>query len=128
MLKAFLIGSLGTLLGATVGYLLLHQQLVDLGLPSESWKLVAALTAKNIGGGLNYMVLKILSFYSELSVVFIQNNKYFQAVADVFKISDRTVGLGLAVDNLLGIIYFPLISWLGILTKRSIHIFSELIL
>ncbi len=59
MLKAFLIGSFGTLLGAMVGYLLLHKQLVNIGLPSESWKLAAALTAKNIGGGLNYMVLNM---------------------------------------------------------------------
>lgn len=119
MLKAFLIGSFGTLLGATIGYLLLHKQLVGIGLSSENWKLAAALTAKNIGGGLNYMVLK-LSYRSVLHFCCFHFNTciyVFQAVADVFDISDRTVGLGLAVDNLLGIIYFPFISWLGILLK-----------
>jgi len=63
MLKAFLFGSLGTLLGSTIGFLLLHKQLADIGLPSESWKLVAALTAKSIGGGLNYMVITLLLLF-----------------------------------------------------------------
>ena len=35
------------------------------------------------------------------------------AVADTLRISDSIIGLGLAVDNVLGLIYFPLISWIA---------------
>lgn len=89
MLKAFILGSIGTLLGSFIGCTLLKGQLQTIGVPGD-WKIVAALVGKNIGGGLNYMV-----------------------VADVLDISDKTKALGLAVDNLLGLIYFPFISWLG---------------
>jgi Protein of unknown function (DUF819) len=52
MLKAFLLGTLGTLLGSLIGMLLLSGPLNSIGLPGDSWKLVSALTAKNIGGTL----------------------------------------------------------------------------
>ena len=89
MLKAFILGSFGTLLGSLIGCTLLSQQLQTIGVPGD-WRIVAALLGKNIGGGLNYMV-----------------------VADVLGISDKTKALGLAVDNFLGLVYFPLISWLA---------------
>ena len=37
----------------------------------------------------------------------------FFAVADAIKVSKTTIATGLAVDNLLGLLYFPLISWIG---------------
>ena len=89
MLRAFMLGSVSTLFGGFLGVHLLKGQLQTIGAPGD-WKIVAALVGKNIGGGLNYMV-----------------------VADVLDISDKTKALGLAVDNLLGLIYFPFISWLG---------------
>ena len=87
MFNAFVIGSIGTISGSFIGCIFLRSQLSAL---PEGWRVVSALTAKNIGGGLNFMV-----------------------VANVLSISDKTIGLGLAVDNLLGLIYFPLISWLA---------------
>ena len=91
LLKAFLFGTLGTILGSTVGYGLLSSFLPLLGTPNDSWKICAAISAKNIGGGLNFM-----------------------SVVDTFSpISPNVIGLALAVDNFLGLLYFPLISWLG---------------
>lgn len=46
--------------------------------------------AKNVGGGLNFF-----------------------AVADAVKLSPSALATGLAVDNLLGLLYFPFVSWLG---------------
>ena len=37
----------------------------------------------------------------------------FFAVADAVKVSPAAVATGLAVDNLLGLLYFPLVSWIG---------------
>jgi Protein of unknown function (DUF819) len=53
MLKAFLLGTLGTLLGSFIGMLLLSGPLNSIGLSGDSWKLASALTAKNIGGRLS---------------------------------------------------------------------------
>lgn len=88
LLKAFCLGTIGTIIGSLISYLLLHTHLSGLG--SDSWKIVAALTAKNIGGGLNFM-----------------------SVASSLDVSGTTMATGLAVDNLLGLVYFPLISFLG---------------
>ena len=105
LMKSFLLGTLGTLLGSSIGYLIFAIILpLNLKLPiasmldiADSWKICGALTAKNIGGGLNFM-----------------------AVADILKISPITISLGLAVDNLLGLLYFPLISSLGTAANTSI--------
>ena len=35
------------------------------------------------------------------------------AVSDILKVSPSTISTGLAVDNILGLIYFPVISYLG---------------
>lgn len=56
----------------------------------DGWKLGAALLAKNIGGGVNYV-----------------------AVAATTGVSSSAVAAGLAVDNLFGLLYFPLVNWLG---------------
>lgn len=50
MLKAFLLGTVGTLLGSLIGMLLLSGPLDSIGISGDSWKIASALTAKNIGG------------------------------------------------------------------------------
>lgn len=90
LLKAFLVGALGTMLGSGLGYFLFANSMSTVGLQGDSWKVASALTAKNIGGGLNFM-----------------------AVADIFNISPVGITTGLAVDNILGLLYFPTLSWLG---------------
>ena len=88
--SVFLLGSLATCCGAVLGVALLGPWLVPLGSPHDAWKLAAALCAKNIGGGLNYV-----------------------AVAAGTHMSSDTFAAGLVVDNIAGLCYFPLISWLG---------------
>jgi uncharacterized membrane protein len=58
MLKAFLLGTFGTLLGSFLAMLLLAIPLNNIGLPGDSWKICSALCAKNIGG--DYHIFKIL--------------------------------------------------------------------
>ena len=53
-------------------------------------KLAAALTAKNIGGGLNYV-----------------------AVASTLGVSPPALSAGITADNFFALLYFPLVSWLG---------------
>ena len=43
----------------------------------------------------------------------IEGGLNFFAVADAVKVSPAALATGLAVDNLLGLLYFPLISWIG---------------
>jgi uncharacterized membrane protein len=87
----FLFGSLATCCGAVLGVALLAPWLAPLGPdPGDAWKLAAALCAKNIGGGLNYV-----------------------AVAAGTHLSAASFAAGLVVDNIAGLVYFPLISWLG---------------
>jgi uncharacterized membrane protein len=90
MLQAFLLGAAGTLLGSVVAMTVLAGPLGAVGVTGDGWKVAAALTAKNIGGGLNFF-----------------------AVTNALGLSPATVGAGLAVDNLLGLCYFPFVSWLG---------------
>lgn len=90
LLLAFCLGTFSTLLGSILGYAMFGRSLSTLGVPGDGWKIASALTAKNIGGGLNFM-----------------------AVCQANGVSPSTLGMGLSVDNLLGIFYFPFISWLG---------------
>lgn len=102
LMKAFLLGTIGTLLGSSLGFIIFAPSLSSLGEVGDSWKIAASLTAKNIGGGLNFM-----------------------SVVDALKPSSLSVGTGLAVDNLLGLFYFPLISWIGGDTKDEVKIIDE---
>ena len=79
MLQAFILGTIGTLLGSFLAMLLLAGPIGSVGLPQDGWKIAAALTAKNIGGGLNFF-----------------------AVTNALDLSSSTVAAGLAIDNLLG--------------------------
>lgn len=91
MLKAFLVGTIGTMVGATLGYALFGSDLIHISSNlDDSWKMVSSLTAKNIGGGLNFI-----------------------AVADILKTSPFAISTGLTIDNIMGLLYFPMISWLS---------------
>ena len=90
LLAAFCLGALSTILGSSLGYALFGKSLSTLGVPGDGWKIASALTAKNIGGGLNFM-----------------------AVCAANGVSAASLGLGLSVDNFLGLLYFPFISYLG---------------
>ncbi|EKX34480.1 hypothetical protein GUITHDRAFT_147179 [Guillardia theta CCMP2712] len=89
MLVAFAFGSLGTLVGATAGFLLARGGFLR-HMGQSGWEVAAALTAKNIGGGLNFM-----------------------GVVDALGIDGNFVSAALAVDNVLGLLYFPFVMWLG---------------
>lgn len=86
LIPSFFLGTVGTLLGSTLGYLLFGNFIQS----SEKIGMLAALTAKNIGGGVNYF-----------------------SVADTVKLSSASIALSLSVDNILGLIYFPTISILA---------------
>ena len=61
MLKAFLLGTVGTLLGSFLAMFFLSGPLNSIGLPGDSWKIASALTAKNIGGKkLSFLCLIVL--------------------------------------------------------------------
>ena len=94
LIKAFLLGTAGTIFGSIFSFLLFHPYIKSIGIRSDDWKISAALAAKNIGGGLNFM-----------------------AVVDILKVSPTTISTGLTVDNILGLLYFPLISIIG---QRSV--------
>jgi len=108
---AFLLGSAATVAGALAAYALLSPLLTPLGAAGDSWKLAAALAAKNIGGGLNYVAVASVTGLSPAV-------RYL--VSDVHKPPDsrslsRAQGLsaGLVIDNIAGLLYFPLCSFLG---------------
>lgn len=87
LLKAFLLGTLGTSLGSILAFSIFG---CHLHMGDDGWRIAGALTAKNIGGGLNFM-----------------------QVASALAVSPASIGTALAVDNILGLIYFPFISYLG---------------
>lgn len=82
---AFVFASLATVVGALVAWTLVGQWM-----PANGWQLAAAIAAKNVGGGMNYL-----------------------AVLDTYGASASLLALGLSADNLLGLLYFPLNSWLA---------------
>jgi uncharacterized membrane protein len=92
MAAPFLVGALGTCVGAVVGCALVFGGGRGGGFleNGDSWKLVAALTAKNVGGGLNYV-----------------------AVATTLGLSPDAFTAGVAADNVFALLYFPLVSYLA---------------
>ena len=79
-------GSIGSLLG---------------GVDADGWKVAAALLAKNIGGGINFI-----------------------AVSETLGVSPAVVAAGLTIDNIGALFYFPAVSYLANLNPSSS--FSEL--
>lgn len=97
LLAAFGLGAFGTMLGGLLGACALHRLLVDAcgGEYNGAAAIVSALTAKNIGSGLNFM-----------------------AVVEALQPQPSLVAAALAADNALGLLYFPLASGL---TPREAH-------
>jgi len=89
MLPAFGLAVLGSLTGAALGFAVLRGPLAA-SLGADGLKAVAALMAKNIGGGFNFV-----------------------AVAAAVGLSPAALAIALTVDNLFALVYFPLCSYLG---------------
>ena len=90
----FCVGIAATMIGACVATCVVFGTFgggaLGGGLGDDAWKLAAALTAKNIGGGLNYV-----------------------AVASTLKMSSSAFVAGIACDNVFALIYFPLVSFMA---------------
>lgn len=89
LLPAFGLALLGSVSGAAVGVAALHAHLFA-ALGDDGLKAAAALMAKNIGGGFNFV-----------------------AVAAAVGMSPAALAIALTVDNLFALIYFPFCSYLG---------------
>jgi len=59
MLKAFAVGSVGTVVGTVLASILL-----PLRLGPDGWKIASALAARHIGGAVNYVAVSITSLPS----------------------------------------------------------------
>ncbi|KAL6606472.1 hypothetical protein ACP70R_042125 [Stipagrostis hirtigluma subsp. patula] len=79
LLKAFLIGSVATIIGTTVAYLLIPMR----SLGQDSWKIAAALMGSYIGGAVNYV-----------------------AISEALGVSPSVLAAGVAADNLISALYF----------------------
>jgi uncharacterized membrane protein len=92
LLGSFSIASVGTLLGAMIAFSIkaIPQALLTCVPNNDGFKIAAALLAKNIGGGINYM-----------------------AVCACLNASPESVAAGLCVDNVMALVYFPLVSLLA---------------
>ena len=104
LLPGFAAASAGTLAGAGLGVLALGEPLrralvgllaatgggASADVAADVAGVAAALAAKNVGGGFNFV-----------------------AVADSASVSSATVALALAADNLAALLFFPLNSWLA---------------
>ena len=55
MLKAFVVGSIGTVVGTVIASLVL-----PLNLGPDGWKIAAALASRHIGGAVNYVAVRII--------------------------------------------------------------------
>lgn len=92
LLASFVVASSGTLLGAIAAMSIPHVRHGLLSsLPNGDGAIIAsALLAKNIGGGINYV-----------------------AVCACLGASSESVAAGLCVDNVMALLYFPLVSLLA---------------
>ncbi|XP_037419414.1 uncharacterized membrane protein YjcL-like [Triticum dicoccoides] len=79
LLKAFLIGSVATVIGTTVAYLLFPMR----SLGQDGWKIAAALMGSYIGGAVNFV-----------------------AISEALGTTPSVVAAGVAADNLISALYF----------------------
>ncbi|KAF8662320.1 hypothetical protein HU200_056531 [Digitaria exilis] len=79
LLKAFLIGSVATMIGTLVAYVLVPMR----SLGQDSWKLAAALMGSYIGGAVNYV-----------------------AISEALGVTPSVLAAGVAADNLISALYF----------------------
>ena len=89
---AFLAGSLAVALASFFAFYALSNPMHVVGSSSngDGWKIAAALVAKNIGGGINYV-----------------------AVCNTLGVTPAAFAAGIAADNIFAVLYFPLTSFLG---------------
>jgi len=88
---AFLMASFATLMSSIVAYATFSKKSrLYRALGKDGLKIVAALLAKNIGGGINYI-----------------------SVCQTLKASPNAIAAGLCVDNIFALIYFPATSLLA---------------
>ena len=92
LIQAFLLGSLTVAVAASCAFYGLSSAMHGVGSApaGDGWKVAAALTAKCVGGGLNYV-----------------------AVANTLGVSPDVFAAGIAADNVFALAYFPLVSALG---------------
>ena len=120
LLPPFFLGSVCTTLGSLAGYALCGRALgTGLGIEAagDAPKLAAALAAKNIGGGLNYGE-KPRRPYASLSccpctLTTSPLSAHTVAVCETLKVSPIAAAAGITIDNIMALIYFPLVNWLG---------------
>ncbi|KAL1824085.1 hypothetical protein ACET3Z_010863 [Daucus carota] len=79
LLLAFLIGSVATIVGTVVAFLIVPMR----GLGQDGWKIAAALMGRHIGGAVNYV-----------------------AIAEALGVSRSVLAAGLAADNVICAVYF----------------------
>ncbi|XP_022140903.1 uncharacterized protein LOC111011457 isoform X2 [Momordica charantia] len=79
LLLAFLLGSVGTIIGTAVAYFLVPMR----SLGQDSWKIAAALMGRHIGGAVNYV-----------------------AISGALGVSPSVLAAGLAADNVICAVYF----------------------
>lgn len=79
LLKAFLLGSVATIIGTMVAYLLFPMR----SLGQDSWKIAAALMGSYIGGAVNFV-----------------------AISEALGTSPSVLAAGVAADNLISALYF----------------------
>ena len=89
LLEAFLVASIATVLACTVGWII-GGKLLTQALGRDGLIVASALMAKNIGGGINYV-----------------------AVCRCLSASPEAFAAGLCVDNIFGLVYFPMSSALS---------------
>ena len=89
LLPSFLLGTAGTMTGALLAYRVMRAPLLA-AFGADAAKACAALAAKNVGGGLNFV-----------------------AVAAALQLSPVAFAAALAIDNVMALIYFPACAWLG---------------
>ncbi|CAK9176897.1 unnamed protein product [Ilex paraguariensis] len=86
LLLAFLLGSVGTIVGTVVAFLIVPMR----SLGQDSWKIAAALMGSYIGGALNYV-----------------------AISEALGVSPSVLAAGVTVDNVICAIYFIVLFALG---------------
>lgn len=90
LLLSFGVASLATVVACLVGWLLTGRLLQAALGPKDGLAIAAALMAKNIGGGINYI-----------------------AVCRSLNASPAAIAAGLCIDNIFALVYFPATSALG---------------
>ena len=90
LLLAFIIAASSTLVAGIIAIIFSIDLLIPALGPHDSFKIAAALLAKNIGGGINYI-----------------------AVCQTLGASPMSIAAGLCVDNIFALVYFPITSYLA---------------